>query len=146
MTNQYLWARIAGPDPNLRAADTDRERIAERLRTSHSEGRLNTAELQDRIELCYQAKTLGELSALVRDLPRQDDRNKGRSAGWFQPWRWSPVPLLPILIALAVISAATGGHHIAWLWIPIVFVIWRMRWWRHHGRLAGPRRGADDWI
>ena len=144
MTNNYLWARIQGPDPNLRAADADRERIAERLRTSHAEGRLDTAELQDRIEHCYQAKTLGELSVLVGDLPRHDDQNGRRTVGWFSPWRWSLVPLLPILVALAVISAATGGHHFAWLWIPIVFLCLRTRWWRHRWRLAGPRRGPDD--
>jgi Domain of unknown function (DUF1707) len=146
MTNHSLWARIEGPDPNLRAADADRERIAERLRTSHAEGRLETAELQDRIERCYQAKTLGELSALVKDLPRPDDRNELRPAGWFPPWRWSLPPLLPILVALAVISAATGHHHhLVWLWIPIVFLFWRMRWWRHHSRLTAARRGGNDW-
>ena len=144
MTNSYLWARIAGPDPNLRAADADRERIAERLRTSHAEGRLDTAELQERIEHCYQAKTLGELSELVRDLPRQDEQDERRSVGRLQPWRWRVVPLLPILIALAVVSAATG-HHLVWLWIPIAFVFWRMIWWRRRC-VAGGRRGPDQWI
>jgi len=34
MSNQYLLNRITGRDPNLRAGDDDRERIAERLRKS----------------------------------------------------------------------------------------------------------------
>src|SRR5262249_2818389 len=65
MTNQYLWARIAGPDPNLRAADADRERVAERLRAGHAEGRLDIDELQERLERCFESKTLGELRELV---------------------------------------------------------------------------------
>jgi hypothetical protein len=145
MTNQYLWDRIAGRDPNLRAADADRERIAQRLRNSHAEGRLDMAEFQERLERCYEAKTLGQLGELVRDLPRQDEPAGRRSVGWFRPWRWTVAPLAPILIALIVISAATG-HHIFWLWIPLVFLLWRMSWWRRRRAWAGARRGWDERI
>ena len=78
MANQYFLNRIAGPDPNLRAADADRERIAERLRNGHAEGRLDMDEFQQRLERCYEAKTLGELRELVKDLPRED--RAGRTA------------------------------------------------------------------
>lgn len=44
MTKQYLWDRGAGRDADLRAADADREHIAERLRASHGEGRLDLDE------------------------------------------------------------------------------------------------------
>jgi hypothetical protein len=145
MTNQYLWDRITGRDPNLRAADADRERIAERLRTSHAEGRLDLAEFQQRLERCYEAKTMGELGELITDLPRQDEQDQRRSLGWLQSWRWRLAPLAPILIALIVVSAATG-HHIFWLWIPLVFLFWRMAWWRRRRSWAGARRGWDDWI
>jgi DUF1707 SHOCT-like domain len=142
MTNQYFSAHIAGRDTNLRAADADRERIAERLRNSHAEGRLDMAEFQQRLERCYEAKTLGELHELVRDLPRQDEQ---RSFGWFRPWRWRLASLAPILLALIVVSAATG-HHVFWLWIPLVFLFWRMSWWRRSRSWAGARRGPDEWI
>ncbi len=82
MTNQYFLDRLAGRNLNLRAADADRERTADRLRTGHAEGRLDLAEFQERIERCYEAKTFGELEALVTDLPRQDERDEGRSARW----------------------------------------------------------------
>ncbi len=144
MTNQYLWERIAGRDLNLRAGDADRERIAERLRESHAEGRLDIDEFQQRLERCYEAKTFGELGALVRDLPRHDEHNERRASRWMSPWRL--VPLLPILIVLLVVSAATGHeHHIAWLWIPVAFLIWRMFFWRRRS-WVGPRRGPGDWI
>jgi hypothetical protein len=35
--------------PPLRAADADREAIADRIRTGHAEGRLDTAELEERL-------------------------------------------------------------------------------------------------
>jgi uncharacterized protein DUF1707 len=144
MTNQYILDRLAGRDPNLRAADADRERIAERLRNSHAEGRLDMAEFQQRLERCYEAKTLGELGELVRDLPRQDEPSEGRPFGWLGPWPWRMALFAPILLALLVVSAATG-HHVFWLWIPLLFLFWRMSWWRRRRWLAGTRRGPSDW-
>ena len=145
MTNQYFLDRIAGRSASIRAADADRERIAERLRKSHAEGRLDLAEFQQRLERCYEARTFGELAELVRDLPRADEQDERRPFGWFRLWR-SRLPLLaPILIALIVISAATE-HHVLWLWIPLVFLLWRMSWWRRRRWLAGARRAPGEWI
>lgn len=148
MTNQYFWPRIAGRDLNLRAADADRERIAERLRKSHAEGRLDMDEFQERLERCYAAKTLGELGELVTDLPREDELGERRSLGPSRPWRWRLIPLVPILILLIVVLTATGhGHHgFFWLWIPLVFLFWRMSWWRRRRSWAGSRRGWDEWL
>jgi DUF1707 SHOCT-like domain len=146
MSNQYFWERIAGPDPNIRAADADRERAADRLRKGHSEGRLDMTEFQERLERCYEAKTMGELRALVRDLPRQDELLQRRSAGQLRQWRWRLAPIAPILILLLIVSALGGHDHISWLWLPVLFVIMRMWWWRRRRWSAGPRHGADDWI
>jgi hypothetical protein len=55
----------------LRAADTDREAIAERLRAAAGDGRIDLAELDERLDRAYTAKTYGELEILVADLPRQ---------------------------------------------------------------------------
>jgi Domain of unknown function (DUF1707) len=143
MTNQYVWARFAGPDPNLRAADADRERIAERLRKSHAEGRLDIDEFQQRLQRCFEAKTLGELSELVTDLPREDEHGERRPLGG--PWRWRLTPLVAILIGLLVVSAASE-HHFFWLWIPLVFLFWKMSWWRRRRWSPGARRGPGAWI
>jgi Flp pilus assembly protein TadB len=143
-TNQYLWYRIAGRDPDIRAADADRERTAERLRKAHAEGRLDLTEFQERLERCYESKMIGELAELVRDLPRPEQPPDRSGLGWLAPWR-SPLPLVPILITLIVVSAALG-HHVFWLWIPLVFLVWRMSWWRRRRSLAAARRGWDGWI
>jgi hypothetical protein len=145
MTNQYFLDRIAGRNPNLRAADADRERIAERLRKSHAEGRLDLTEFQQRLELCYEAKTMGELGTLVSDLPRQDEGDARASRGPYLPWGWRLASLVPILIVLIVVSAAFS-HHGFWLWIPLLFVFWRVSWWRRRRSWAGPRRGPGGWI
>ena len=140
MTNQYFLDRLAGRNPNLRAADADRERIAERLRQSHAEGRLDLTEFQQRLERCYEAKTVGELDQLVSDLPRESDLDARHAGGRVRPSSWHPWPLVPILIALFVIAAATG-HHLFWLWVPLLFLVWRMSWSRRRRLWAGGAAG-----
>jgi hypothetical protein len=57
------------PSPGMRASDADRERVAERLRTALSEGRLTLDEFDARVAGVYAARTYGDLSALTADLP-----------------------------------------------------------------------------
>lgn len=117
-------------NPALRASDADREATVDRLRRAHADGRLDADELPDRIDCCYHARTLGELAALVADLPREpavrDARPAARRA-------WRPMLLLPIVLAVVFVGAATHGH-IIWI-IPLLFsvrlwVLRRGRWGR----------------
>ncbi|MGW7527200.1 DUF1707 SHOCT-like domain-containing protein [Streptomyces sp. NPDC054783] len=55
--------------PDLRASDSDRERVAEVLRDALAEGRLDMAEFEERLEATYKARTYGELTPITRDLP-----------------------------------------------------------------------------
>lgn len=58
------------PEPDkLRAADVDREFVAERLRGALNEGRLTLTEYDDRLKETYAARTYGDLKALLTDLP-----------------------------------------------------------------------------
>jgi len=58
------------PDPRqLRAADTDRDRVADLLRQAAAEGRITFDELDERISRAYAAKTFADLQALTSDLP-----------------------------------------------------------------------------
>jgi len=80
MNNVRPKARIPrmaeAQDPNgaleMRASDTDRERVAERLRVAAGHGRLTMDELEERLERAYAAKTYAELEPITRDLPAND--------------------------------------------------------------------------
>ncbi|OLT25871.1 hypothetical protein BJF83_22355 [Nocardiopsis sp. CNR-923] len=56
------------PD-HIRASDSDRDKVAERLRDALAEGRLSPTELDERLDDLYRAKTVGELAPIVADLP-----------------------------------------------------------------------------
>jgi hypothetical protein len=121
MTTSYDSYR--NRDPKIRASDADREAIAEILRHQHAEGRLDSEEIEERIEACYRAKTVGELEQLLEGLPRG-------TAGERQALprdglrRRHSVRLWPILIGLIVVSAITG-HVFFWIAIPLFFVATR---------------------
>jgi hypothetical protein len=53
----------------LRASDSDREEIVERLHGATTEGRLGADELDERLGAALSARTYGELDVLVADLP-----------------------------------------------------------------------------
>jgi hypothetical protein len=59
-------------DPRIRASDADRERTATLLREHHAAGRLTIEEFGERLELVFAAKRIGELEALLADLPAID--------------------------------------------------------------------------
>ena len=56
-------------DPDLRASDAEREHHAELLREHAAQGRLTVDELDERLDRVYAARTVGELSPVVADLP-----------------------------------------------------------------------------
>lgn len=84
-----------GRRSQLRAADADRDYVAERLRDAAAEGRLAAEELEHRLELAFSARTYGELNLVVSDLPR-DPAVVG-------PGRWVPIRLRPATIAVLVV-------------------------------------------
>lgn len=76
MSHPFVTLRHVAKLSPLRASDSDREQLAERLRCATAEGRLSANELEERLEVLFAARTYGELDALLADLP------VGRS-----PWR-----------------------------------------------------------
>ena len=63
-------APAAGGEPGkMRAADADRDRVAERLNIAYSEGRLSKDEHDGRLENALSARTYADLDQLVTDLP-----------------------------------------------------------------------------
>ena len=105
----------------MRASDTDRDEIVERLRHAAAEGRLAAEELDERVRRALVAVTYGDLSALVADLPapgaapRRTFNPQRRTAAW--TWRVARthpgaiVLLIPfvvvvgaVLLSMAVVS------------------------------------------
>ena len=57
------------PDPSqMRISDADRQRVADVLRDAAGEGRIDLDELDERLELTWQAKTYGDLVPITLDL------------------------------------------------------------------------------
>ncbi len=59
-------------DPRIRASDEDRDRAASLLREHHAVGRLTAEEFNERLDKAYAARTMGDLDALLADLPGID--------------------------------------------------------------------------
>lgn len=64
------WRGDPGADPGrLRVSDEDRHRVAELLRAAAGEGRIDLAELDERLEAAYAARTYADLVPITVDLP-----------------------------------------------------------------------------
>ncbi len=104
---------VAGGDRRiLRASDADRDAVVALLRHHGAAGRLDVTEISDRISQALEAKTLGQLDALLVDLPADDD---ARTREALQP-RWSEVArsqrALPRILLLGLIDL-----YVLMLWI-----------------------------
>ncbi|XVQ12047.1 DUF1707 SHOCT-like domain-containing protein [Spirillospora sp. CA-255316] len=60
------------PNPDIRASDADRDRVATTLREHCAQGRITMDELHERLEAAFAAKTLGQLQEITSDLPEED--------------------------------------------------------------------------
>ena len=76
---------------------------ADALRRHHLDGRLDTEELQERLERAYAARTTAELRPLLADLPRDEEPRRG--APPFAPWP----PLVAAVVAVALVVATLGA-------------------------------------
>jgi hypothetical protein len=110
-----------------RASDAERERVADRLRAATLEGRLDAEDLDERLAAAYGARTRGELSALLADLP-EPPRAPLPAAGAhsaFPAPRRRPAVLVPTLTAVVVVLGvlALVLPPEAWLALAITTVV-----------------------
>ncbi|MGB6453461.1 MAG: DUF1707 and DUF4190 domain-containing protein [Streptosporangiaceae bacterium] len=85
----------------MRAADADRDRVAELLNTAYVEGRLAKDEYDARLGSALSARTYADLDQLVIDLPRA-------TPSGLIPAETSPVIPVPATNGLAVASLVCG--------------------------------------
>ncbi len=155
-TTQAL-RRASWPGADMRVGDAERAEIADRLARHFSEGRLDQAEFDERLDQAMRAKTMADLRGLLSDLPgepvppdqggrrqqrkmlkvqlererlalRHEQRANRRAE---RELRWRTLRWIPLLIALivgALIVAHTLMHSIgAWLVIGLIAFLWLRR-------------------
>ena len=93
----------------LRASDADRERVAERLRVAAGDGRLTPAELEERLEHAFSARTGPELEPLVADLPAPRPPARPRD-------RTDERTYMAVMLLLVAIWALTGAGYFWPIW------------------------------
>jgi hypothetical protein len=127
-------------NPEIRASDSDRDRVAAGLREHCAQGRLTIEELNERLEQIYAAKTLGDLQRVTADLPEEDlyelpvparkraqmmePRSRhGRGVAVYRrsmQWSWATwaaVSTLNFFIWLIVVVGTANWVYPWWVWV-----------------------------
>lgn len=122
------------PRTEVRAADADREAVAERLRQAVDEGRLDLHEYDERLGQVYAAKTYGELDRVLVDLPappparpaetpaRQPRQDRG-ARHWLVAYWSSWAQVVGICVAIWAATAIAAGEFL-YFWPFWVAVPW----------------------
>ncbi|PWR10054.1 DUF1707 domain-containing protein [Micromonospora acroterricola] len=106
----------------MRAADADREAVADRLRVALGEGRLDLHEYDERLQRAYAARTYAELDALLTDLPPVTPSQRSALAPLTPPAAGE----LAGAVGGQPAPVAPGGVTARWLaevWLPYLKVI-----------------------
>ncbi len=98
----------------MRASDADRDQVVERLRTAAAEGRLDAAELEERLVGALTARTDEELEPLTADLPAPAPRARPRRPP--HPMASPFHAYLAVMTLLVAIWALTGAGYFWPVW------------------------------
>jgi hypothetical protein len=149
---------------DMRAGDSDRQKVADQLKTALDEGRLDLGEYDERLQKTYSAKTYGDLTGLLDDLPgtvpvehsqvqayhapasapaQSPPSAAHRIAGWVGPYG-GVIAVCTVIWAITSISA----HHLTYFWpvwmlIPLLFGLFGSAGGKNAGRGAGRSRRRD---
>jgi hypothetical protein len=113
----------------IRASDQERERTVEALRRHAAAGRIDAAELEERLGLALAAKTQGDLAQIVEDLPAEQPRPRPAPApvrhhrGACGSYGKSPQGMLAISVLLVAIWAVTGAGYFWPMWPLAYFAV-----------------------
>ena len=149
----------------MRAGDGDRQAVADRLKAALDEGRLDLYEYDERLQKTYAAKTYGDLSGLLDDLPgpvphqrsqvhqyrapaaaplsppEQTPSRAQRVTGWVGPYGG----VIAVCVIIWAITSISSGHlnyfWPVWMLIPLIFGLTGSRAGRNHG-VGYPDRDA----
>jgi hypothetical protein len=120
----------------MRAADSDRQAVADKLKKAMDEGRLDLAEYDERLQKAYAAKTYGDLEGLLDDLPASPQSPApaaqpaplpmvaSRGGQMIKAWLGGFGGIFVVCTVIWLISSMGSGHFgnfwPVWLLIPMV--------------------------
>ena len=119
--------RQRAADATMRVSDAERAEVADQLAQHYGDGRLDQAELDERLGRAMSAKTRADLAGITDDLPEVTRAEQ-------PPGAPAPLPaaprarrpagrgLLPIVLLIAV-----GCRHLARRWRVLALVVVRLR-------------------
>jgi hypothetical protein len=133
---------------DVRASDEQRERAAEEIREHFAAGRLTDEELSERVQAAYAARTVGDISALLADLPKLPASPAQQRAEIAQRRRELQRRLIQetgggaaLFVLCTVIWLTSGAHGQFWpIWVALVVLIPLLR---NGWRLYGPAPELD---
>jgi hypothetical protein len=140
-----LWTRRGGyGHRDLRISDAERAEVADRLSKHYSDGRLDQAEFDERVDQAMRAKTQSDLSGLFDDLPSPDEPGASQTSKTSKvvtrrrDERGHRHPSLLFLVLIVVIAIALGHAlvqlYVPWLLIGLIAVLWLIYGPGHHHR------------
>ncbi len=154
---EYDTRRRAAADPLMRVSDADRAEVADRLAHHYGDGRLDQAELDDRLGRAMSAKTRADLDGLLHDLPDTGVTRMETPAPRRQPpplrpreprrhhWLRIVLVVVLVLVGLRVLGAIGAlfwpfGWFWGWMWPgPWLLIALLVFLWLRFGRRRGYR-------
>jgi hypothetical protein len=129
----------------VRASDEDREALISELNEHAVAGRISTEELEERLQLAYAARTLGDLDALREDLPLTPQAlalfHRQRRNQLTRRVAQETGGLGGVFLVCTIIWAASGAHGQFWpVWVLIPFALSLVR---NGWALFGPAPDLD---
>ena len=114
--------------PDLRIGDAERNAVAESLQQHYAEGRLDQAELEERLDRALAAKTERDLAEIVHDLPGTPPWRPGPDHRHAHPQRRRHRPVflwVALLVCLLVVipPVVSGAVALAFALLRVAFLV-----------------------
>jgi hypothetical protein len=139
-----LWTRRGGyAHRDIRVSDAERAEVADRLSKHYSDGRLDQAEFDERVDQAMRAKTQSDLVGLFDDLPDPEEPEPQKAARLAtrrrdaRPRHQHHVLLFVVMIVAAYFVAhALAQIYVPWLLVGLIAALWLVfgPWHHHHHR------------
>jgi hypothetical protein len=127
---QYAAGRAEHVNPLMRVSDAERTEVVDRLSKHYSDGRLDQAEFDRRLDQAMKATTRADLDGLFTDLPGGEPSGRygpAETEGPVRPLRRRhPIGLIILAVVAAIIIGPGFLHffYVPWLLIAVLAFIW----------------------